>query len=105
MSGEGNTSGQSVSVLLDKLTEFFRSDSLSEDSLRAIFERLEVALHEACRNVRLTEGILRTLLEHFPYAASDTDTVGNTPLHNIIDNSNVTLGMVQLLIDASPESV
>jgi ankyrin repeat protein len=53
----------------------------------------------------LTEGILLILLEYFPYAASDTDEYGNMPLHTIIGNRYVTLGMVQLLIDSSPDSL
>ena len=59
----------------------------------------------ACHNERLTEEILRCLLEYFPDAASYTQG-GLTPLHLIIGfNKNVTRGMVQLLIDAFPESL
>jgi ankyrin repeat protein len=121
MSGERNTSSQSVDALLEELTAFCRSESLSEDDLREIIGRHGVApnndpdmcydfFHEACRNERVTEGILQFLLEYFPYAASATDDAadyycGGLPLHFIFDNSNVTLGMVQLLIDASPDSV
>jgi ankyrin repeat protein len=62
----------------------------------------------ACRNELVTEGILRYLLEYFPneHAAGATHTSGITPLHTILfDNKNVTRGMVQLLIDAHPESL
>ena len=121
MSGERNTSSQSVDALLDELHEFCQSDSLSEDGLREIIGRHGVAPNNdpnisydffflACRNERVTEGILQFLLDYFPYAAKATDDdaidyCGGLPLHFIFENSNVTLGMVQLLIDAFPDSV
>ena len=126
MSGEGNTSSQSVNALLGELYEFCRSESLSEDALLEIIERHGCApnnndpdiryefFHEACYNVRVTEGILRILLKYFPTAArfvyEDGGELplhyrGNMPLHTISINRNVTLGMVQLLIDAFPDSV
>ena len=121
MSGERNTSSQSVDALLDELLEFCQSDSLSEDGLREIIEQHGVApnnnhpdicydfFYEACRNERVTEGILQFLLKYFPYAAKATDDdakyCGGLPLHFIFENSSVTLGMVQLLIDAFPDSV
>ncbi len=54
-----------------------------------------------CYNERVTEGILRYLLEYFPNAANAL-SCGSTPVHLICGNKNVTLGMVQLLIDATP---
>ncbi len=97
------------------------SVSLSEDNLRGIIERHGVApnnndipnnnyyrfLHWACRNERVTEGILRYLLEYFPNAVryADENEIGRLPLHNICENKNVTLGMVQLLVDAYPKSL
>jgi ankyrin repeat protein len=62
--------------------------------------------HKACLNERVSEGVLRCLLEYFPDAANTTNTSdGETPLHCLCQNKNVTLGMVKLLIDAAPESV
>jgi ankyrin repeat protein len=120
MSGDGNSSNQSLGALLvEELTEFCRSKSLSEDGLHEIIERHGVApndpninnynfFHQACRNETVTEGILRYLLGHFPNAVrdvEDNDFFEQLPLHNICHNKNVTLGMVQLLIDAFPDSV
>jgi ankyrin repeat protein len=130
MSGEGNTSRQSPRALSRELYEFCRSEFLSEDGLREIIEQHGVApnndprvtnnnyafFYWACQNERLTEGILRILLEYFPYAASDIDDANYDysgyfgelplqPLHCIFDNRNVALGMVQLLIDSSPDSL
>ncbi len=107
-------------VLGDELTSFCQSDSLSEDGLcEIIIEKHGIIapknndaninnyefFHEACRNERSTEGILRYLLDNFPNAVRDDDEEGLLPLHIICSNKNVTLGMVQLLIDAFPESI
>ena len=117
MSGRGNNSQSYNAALLKDLTEFCRSDSLSEGGLHEIIERHGCApnnndpsndyafFHQACDNERLTEGILRYLLECFPNAVRDTDEGGHLPLHYICRNKNVTLGMVQLLIDAYPDSL
>ena len=117
MSGEGYTSRQSVDALSGELEKFCRSKSLSEDGLLEIIERHGCApnndglninckfFHEACRNEKVTEGILRCLLDYFPYAASATDDYEDLPLHKISKNRNVTPGMVQLLIDAFPDSL
>ena len=112
---------------MKELLAFCRSDSLSEEGLREILEGLYVLenirtasisnyefFHEACFNERVTEGILRLLLDYFPGAASSLCSEGNkrvirkkrlTPLHTMCENENVTLGMVQLLIDAHPDSL
>jgi ankyrin repeat protein len=111
----------STSQLLEEITAFCGSESLSEDGLRAIIERHGVApnnndprvrkyhfFHDACLNERITEGILRYLLEYFPNAVRYPDLLsgGRLPLHQIICyNKNITLNMVQLLIDAYPDSV
>ena len=117
----------SSNQLQDELTGFCRSHALSLDGLRAIFEGHEVRpnpdnpnisyefFHEACLNKKITEGILRYLLEYFPNAVRYTDGYVNdgeegrvggcTPLHSICFNKNVTLSKVQLLIDAFPESL
>ena len=117
MSGAGNNSSQSVGALLENLVEICRSDYLSEKGLREI-----IGLHgcapnndsninyefflEACGNERVTEKILRFLLKYFPNAARAIEEEdGFTSLHIICENKHVTLGMVQLLIDAFPESV
>eukprot|EP00984_Skeletonema_dohrnii_P013412 scaffold5549_cov79-Skeletonema_dohrnii-CCMP3373.AAC.15 len=60
----------------------------------------------ACCNEVVTEGIIRCLLEHFPAAISDADDNGHLPLHAACGlNKNVTIGIIQLLIDAAPDSV
>ena len=118
MSGDGNSSNQSLGALLEELTKFCRSESLSEDGLREIIERHGVVpnndpnmkydfFHYACDNEKVTEEIIRCLLEYFPNAVKDVedDRFEQLPLHNICHNKNATLGMVQLLIDAYPESV
>ncbi len=114
-------------LLEDELTEFCQSESLSLDGLPEIIERLGAAapknndpnidykfFHAACDNERITEGILRYLLEYFPNAIRDTDGYvsngeervgGCTPINIICRNKNVTLSLVQLLIDAYPDSV
>ena len=64
----------------------------------------------ACCNEDATEKIIRCLLEYFPAAASATDhRGGETPLHatcgHTCGNSHVTIGIIQLLINAAPDSV
>ena len=115
MSEGGSNNRQWPRALSEELYEFCRSDSLSENGLRAIIEGLApnnglninyIFFTEACCNEKVTEGILRILLKYFPNAASATDAeYGNMPLHHLSSNRNVTPGMVQLLIDASPESL
>jgi ankyrin repeat protein len=105
-----------TSQLLEELSEFCRSDSLSEDGLRGIIERHGIIalnnnitdykfFHDACRNERLTDGILRYLLQYFPNAARAVGEEGRLPLQIACFNKNVTLNMVHLLIDAFPDSV
>ncbi len=119
MSGDGNSSNQSLGALLEELSECCRSESLSEDGLREIIERHNWApinndpnitnykfFHWACYNERVTEGILRCLLEYFPNAVRHAGEGGTLPLHTmLVRNKNVTLNMVQLLIDAYPDSL
>ncbi len=117
MSERVNSSNQSNDTLLNDLSQICRSDySLSLDGLQKIIERHGVGVapnnltianysffHEACDNERVTEEIIRYLLECFPNAVRYIDDeFGCTPLHWICENKNVTLGMVQLLIDAAP---
>eukprot|EP00985_Skeletonema_marinoi_P018452 scaffold10306_cov75-Skeletonema_marinoi.AAC.13 len=59
---------------------------------------------EACFNERVTESIIRCLLEYFPGAARASYDIGSG-IHYACDNPNVTLNIVQLLIDAAPDSV
>ena len=116
----GSQSQSSNDALLEELIDFCRSESLSEDGLREIIERydcdcasnnnIHVENYDfflwAFCNERSTEGILRCLLEYFPDAAGATTSRGMTTVHMILGfNKNPTHGMVQLLIDASPESL
>ena len=105
------------------LFEHCESESLSEEGLRDIFERFGLSPNnnrhvsnykfflEACLNERVTEGIIQCLLEYFPAAvmASDDDNDSKLPLHYACGcgcgNKNMTLEIVQLLIDAAPDSV
>ena len=91
-----------TSQLLEELSEFCRSDSLSEDGLRGIIERHRITalnnnitnykfFHLACYNERLTEGVLRYLLEYFPNAVRATGEEGQLPLHNICRNKTFWL--------------
>ena len=109
---------QSNDALRKELVDFFGSEFLSEDGLREIFERHGCAPNNnnhvanynfflwACQNERVTEGIIRCFLEYFLDAAGAIDRDdGFMPLHNICINKNATRGMVQLLIDACPESI
>ncbi len=91
---------QSNDALRKELVDCCRSESLSEDGLRAIFERFNNNHHLenydfilwACHNERCTEGILRYLLEYFPDAAGATSAEGSllTPLHTVCYNKNPT---------------
>eukprot|EP00984_Skeletonema_dohrnii_P025452 scaffold14617_cov113-Skeletonema_dohrnii-CCMP3373.AAC.1 len=120
MSDTGSNSSQSAEALLsDELLELCWSDSLSEEGLREIFDRHQHFLSsdsknrrlgdytflEACCNERVTEGIIRYLIEYFPAAASAADDKGQLPLHVACLNENVTVNIIQLLIDAAPDSV
>jgi ankyrin repeat protein len=53
----------------------------------------------------VSEGRIRCLLQYFPQGASATDDEGRSPLHCACSNKNITLNIVQLLIDAAPNSV
>lgn len=54
MSGDGNTSSQSVDALLDELKEFCQSDSLYEDGLREIIGRHGVAPNNVRTSVMIS---------------------------------------------------
>ncbi len=137
-----NDSSQSNDALLQELNRLCckewptpNSPCLSELSLRAIIERYGVTpdsnditnytfFHEACRNERVTEGILHQyLLEYFPNAIRYVDEDGRLPIHTICRNrdpnpferifghgrgrkaEHVTLGVVKVLVDAFPDSL
>ena len=115
----GKDTSHLVKSLPDDLLECCESESLSEDGVREIIERhvstsddirlgVEdyVFFFEACDNERVTEGIIRSLLEYFPEAASVTsEGDGWTPLHQACWNKNVTPNIIQLLIEVAPDSV
>ncbi len=104
-----------MEVLLDELTNFCRSESISEDGVREIIERRGLTndsnvsdsevFHAACFNERVNEGIIRCLLEYFPSHANNIcEDFGRSPLHSACYNKNVTLSIIHLLIDAAPDS-
>ena len=106
-------------MLMKELSDFCRSESLSEDGLRKMYDRYKLApdkkyvcnnygfFHSACSNGRATEGIIRCLLKYFPAAVwgrADDDRRWS-PLHYACDNPNVTLSIIQPLVDTAPNSV
>eukprot|EP00986_Skeletonema_menzelii_P005193 scaffold1837_cov124-Skeletonema_menzelii.AAC.11 len=104
------------STLQNELLAFCRSNSLADVSLQEIIERhgLTPINHcvgnyefflRACDNARVTEGVIQSLLEYFPRAASATNDKGHSPLHFLCQNPNVTLSIIQLFINAAPNSV
>ena len=101
---------------ISELFDFCESESLSEEGLRDIIDRRGLTpnnhnlgnykfFRDACFNERVTEGIIRCLLEYFPDAANYTDEYGCLPLHWACKNKNVTFNITQLLIAAAPNSV
>jgi ankyrin repeat protein len=123
MSGEGSNQSKALLENLAKvcrLKQLCLSESLSLDGLREIIgldgcgvpsndsgidNNYKKFFLVACLNERVTEGILRYLLQYFPGAATFVDQNMHTALHLICYNKNVTIGMVQLLIDAFPGSL
>ena len=105
-SDNNNNSQQSSAELFS----YCDSESLSEEGLRELIANNYDLLKNnyefffrVCWNERVTEGIIRCLLEYFPDAANYED--GQVPLHNVCENISATLGIIRLLIAASPESV
>ena len=108
--------------LKEKLRSHCESELLSVNGIRKIIRRhgrltsksnenndnddYEFFL-EACDNERVTEGIIRCLLEHFPNAASANGKRNYwSPLHFACSNKNVTLNIIRLLLTAAaPDSV
>eukprot|EP00986_Skeletonema_menzelii_P006495 scaffold2472_cov132-Skeletonema_menzelii.AAC.7 len=102
----------------EELSKLCKSKSLSEEGIRKIIERDGLTPNktrisddykfflDACRNKRVTEGIIQCLLEYFPDAASAAITHGKVPLHYACKNKSVSIGkIVKLLMDAAPDSV
>ena len=58
--------------------------------------------YEACDNERVTEGIIRPLLEYFPDAVS-TGEDGWRSLYYACENKNVTLNIIRLIVEAAPD--
>ena len=113
MSVDDNNNRQTAAKLVSKeLLELCKSDSLSEKGLREIIERHPHDHHVsdyqfflwACINERVTERVIRCLFEYFPVAISAHHD-GWSALHYACCNKNMTLNIVQLLIDAAPNSV
>ena len=104
--------GQSAKPLSKELRSFCKSELLSEEGLREIIDCYGIIhvgdykfFREACRNERVTEGIIQCLLRYFPDAASAANENGLIPLHLACYNKNVTLNIIRFLIDAAPASV
>ena len=102
MSGgsNNNNNGQSAGSPQDRGEELLLHPkslaSLSVEELLKIIGR--------CEWTPDTTQIIRCLLEYFP-DASTVDARRRTLLHYACDNKNATLGIIQLLIDAAPDSV
>ena len=123
MNESDNDSQRSAKLLLmSELYGWCSSDSLSEEGLREIFEGHKLLtpnennhyhdnmgiyqfFRDVCANERVTDGMIRCLLEYFPDSIRDTDYLGRSPLHFACRNPNVSLNIIQLLIDAAPDSV
>ncbi len=119
MSESGNNGRDSAEALSHELLFYCSSRSLSEEGLREIIERRRLTpnndlaltsnnyrlFRAACRNERVTEGVIRCLIEYFPTATSHTSENGRTPLHVACFNRSMTREIIQLLIDAAPDSL
>ena len=100
--------------LVRELNDFCQSKLLTEDGIHKILKRHKIIrseplkdynfFFEACGNERNNEGIIRCLLKYFPEAVNANDH-GRTPLHCACDNKIVTPKIIQLLIEAAPDSV
>ena len=101
----------------ESLSRYCQSEHLSEEGLREFFERHgmtpnnngpenvdEKVFFKLCFDGKITEGIIRCFLEYFP-AAANFNKDGITPLHLVVNNERVSLNIVQLLVDAAPNSV
>ena len=114
---ESDDRKQLTAVLEDELYKYCQSESLSVIGLHVIFERHGLESNNdyqirnyrfffvACKNKRVTEGIIRCLLEYFPDAAGAACERGWSSLHFACDNNSVKLNIIRILIDAAPDSV
>ena len=114
---ESNIAKQLVAALKYDLFKLCNSSSISAEGVRElIVERHGLAPNNnllsnyafflaACRNERVTEEIIRCLVEYFPNAANAPDQNREVPLHCACKNKNVTLDTIKLLIKAAPNSV
>ena len=103
----------------EELLLYCKSESLSVEGLREIFERHGWTPNNtqhisadyeffcaACRNEIVNEEIIRCLLEYFPDAAGTVvGDKGSVALHCACKNKNVTPGIIRILIDATSTSV
>jgi ankyrin repeat protein len=102
----------------EELYELCESESLSVEGLHEIIERYGLTpdnthhindyklILAACENERVTEGIIKCLLEYFPDAANAIDEDGNVPLYYACKNKSATIGkIIQILVDAAPDSI
>ena len=122
MSERENSSSYSFTasrLFSSELLCWSKSDDISEVVLRQIIRRYRNHdknnnFHARCHyefiqwafcSEKITEGIVRLLLEYFPAAVDIADEKGWLPIHYACDNKNVSIGIIQLLIDAAPDSV
>ncbi len=120
MSEDSNSRRDSVlqRPMESELLSYCRSELLSEEGLRELIARHGLTPNQnhnllsgyefffnACRNKRVTEGIIQCLIDYFPDAAGATDEDEYLPLHRACNNRNVTLHIIRILIEAHPDSV
>ena len=116
MSERRVSSPSTTNALRAELSAICKSHLISENGLREIIERHGCAPNqpdiqssdffcEACYNEKVTDGIIRYLLEYFPGAASATVAYGQTPLHILCRNKNATLEITHRLIDEFPDAL
>ena len=98
------------------LLRYCRSESLSEEGLRELFERhgvtpnshdveCEKVFLQLCFDGKITEGIIRCFLEYFP-AAVFVNKNGLAPLQAAcFNNERISLTIVELLFDAAPNLI
>ena len=112
-------SNKEAKLLADELFEYCESDAISEEGIHQIIRHHKEStpnnnlyvsdyefFHSACSSAKVTEGIIRCLLEYFPAAAATDDIIdGMMALHFACKSCNMSLGIIQLLIDAAPDSV
>ena len=106
-------SDQLAELLDDELFSHCSSAAISEKGIREIIQRHKNStphhrrlFHAALSNEKVTEEIIRCLLEYFPAAANDADFFrGQMQLHYACNCKNVSIGIIRLLIDAYPDAV